>query len=42
MKAVESDKKMYKKTTNFVNANMINVNVILKMKFLIEINFLMN
>ena len=42
MKAVENDKKMYKKTTNFVDANMINVNVILKMKFLIEINFLIN
>ena len=42
MKAVESDKKMYEKTTNFVDANMINVNVILKMKFLIEINFLIN
>ena len=33
---------MFKKTTNFVDANMINVNVILKMKFLIEINFLIN
>ena len=42
MKVVENDKKVYKKTTNFVDANMINVNVILKMKFLIEINFLMN
>ena len=42
MKTVESDKKMYEETTNFVDANMIDVNVILKMKFLIEINFLIN
>ena len=42
MKAIESDKKMYKKTTNFVDANIINANVILKIKFLIKINFLIN
>ena len=41
MKTVENDQKCIKKT-NFVNANMINVNVILKIKFLTEINFLIN